>query len=1173
MGVNLQYNGLTYVYKAWHVVTACSTYHIKLAIGDALDRALDSGVFLEKNSFSAVGITVNTNFTIPSLGNKAIEGCSNAIISFVLAQPTPTPYVINYTIGGTAINGVDYTTIPNFVTIPAGQSSTSLIISPTFDGIPEGVETVILDISQPGCFGSQSIIKTVDIDDNTPFFTSAGTDDTICAGDTATLAAIAWGGQRPFTYTWQGFGGNDSVVKVSPPPGNYQYNVLATDGCGDIHRDTMQLLVKPLPVVTLAPASNPVCSGSTINIILTSSITGSTYTWLASNQSGMITGYSAGSGNLISQILVNTSSVIDSVRYTVTAMANGCQGMPVTLWLKVKPLPNIVTNPPTFQVCHGQTTAINLSSGVAGTTFSWIATSSNPGITGYSSGSGSNIQQTLFTTATSSDTVFYHITGTAGGCNSPVRHYPVIVNPVPQLTVQPMWDTICSDEITNIPLSASCSGTSFSWTATIGTGSVTGFENGTGPVIAQQLSNLLNTTGSVLYMITPSTSSCSGIGNQYTMWVNPTPHLTNSPLIKSICSGQSTGLTLLSEVSGTTFTWSCTPSSANITGWAAQTTPTTVINQTLVNLGFETETVTYHITPEATGCKGPLVDYTVTIFPTPDLATTPLSKTQCNNLPTTIPLTSHVSGATFTWSCIPSSGDISGWAQQSTPTTMLDQTLTNSGSTIEWVTYLITPSANGCDGSAINYTVTVNPTPLLTNLITTQYQCSHQNTSINLQSNVSGAQFTWTATGSSLHISGYSNSIIPGTLINQTLVNSGFEIDTVTYLIVPHANECDGDTTQYKVIVFPVAEVIFTPPGLTLCSGQVTDLTLHSDVANTTFTWTATGSSLAVTGYAHGSGALIQQTLFNAGYLMPFVTYQVTPTANGCTGTQNSAVVTVNPLPVVSFAVCFDTLTTTQAQPFNLKGVNPPGGAFTGAGITGSTFFPAIAGTGVHHIRYTYTNDFGCIDSASLSIHIADPVAYICGDTITDLRDNWKYPTVQIGTQCWMANNLNFGTTVESSQIQRDNCINEKYCYNDNPVNCTSYGGLYQWDEAMRYVSDNGAQGFCPPGWHIPTEVDWNTLFNFFISNGFAGNALKSGGYSGFNALMTGIRFHNTVWKFPANDPTLRSKLYWSSTLRAPQKAWAHGMNEVVTNVEYTPSVSFYPSMMSNTFAVRCLKD
>jgi len=172
-----------------------------------------------------------------------------------------------------------------------------------------------------------------------------------------------------------------------------------------------------------------------------------------------------------------------------------------------------------------------------------------------------------------------------------------------------------------------------------------------------------------------------------------------------------------------------------------------------------------------------------------------------------------------------------------------------------------------------------------------------------------------------------------------------------------------------------------------------------------------------------------------------------------------------------------------------------------------------------------------------------------------------------------MAASLNRGNIIASSQMQRDNCVFEKYCFNDNPANCTTWGGLYQWDEMMQYATNSGAQGFCPPGWHVPTETDWNTLFGYYISNGFAGNALKSSGYSGFNALVTGIRFHNSVWKFPINDPVLRSALFWSSTMRGANKAWAHGMNEVVADIEYTPSVSFYPSQRMNAFFVRCIKD
>ena len=125
---------------------------------------------------------------------------------------------------------------------------------------------------------------------------------------------------------------------------------------------------------------------------------------------------------------------------------------------------------------------------------------------------------------------------------------------------------------------------------------------------------------------------------------------------------------------------------------------------------------------------------------------------------------------------------------------------------------------------------------------------------------------------------------------------------------------------------------------------------------------------------------------------------------------------------------------------------------------------------------------------------------------------------------------LNYCTVLVSTQDQRDNCTWEKYCYNDNPANCTKFGGLYQWDEIMQYDETPADQGFCPPGWHIPTENDWNTLFSVYTNNGVA-------------------------------------TYFWSSTLHSPAKAWAHGMNDP------DPSVSAYPATRVSAFSVRCVQD
>jgi uncharacterized protein (TIGR02145 family) len=268
--------------------------------------------------------------------------------------------------------------------------------------------------------------------------------------------------------------------------------------------------------------------------------------------------------------------------------------------------------------------------------------------------------------------------------------------------------------------------------------------------------------------------------------------------------------------------------------------------------------------------------------------------------------------------------------------------------------------------------------------------------------------------------------------------------------------------------------------------------------------------------------------------------------------------------PVVTFAPCFDTITTVNAKPFRLKGGIPPGGTYSGPGITpeNGIFNPAVAGTGAKTITYTYTNVALCSDLQSAIIDVRSAVPFTCGNNLTDIRDGRSYPTVQIGSQCWMAANLNYGTMISSSLHQRDNCVNEKYCYQDLPANCSLQGALYQWDEIMRFEVVAGQQGLCLPGWHVPTEGEWNTLFAFYTSNGFAGSPLKYSGYSGFNAMLNGVNHLNRQWDFSAF-----ATFFWSSTAHGTGKAWAHGMND------FDPSVSVYPALRSNAFSGRCLKD
>lgn len=99
-----------------------------------------------------------------------------------------------------------------------------------------------------------------------------------------------------------------------------------------------------------------------------------------------------------------------------------------------------------------------------------------------------------------------------------------------------------------------------------------------------------------------------------------------------------------------------------------------------------------------------------------------------------------------------------------------------------------------------------------------------------------------------------------------------------------------------------------------------------------------------------------------------------------------------------------------------------------------------------------------------------------CPGTPTVVYEGQTYNTIQIFSQCWLKENLNVGTMINNDQDQTNNGIIEKYCYNNSPDSCNKYGGLYKWDEMMQYTSQQGVQGICPPGWHLPTNEEWKVL-------------------------------------------------------------------------------------------------
>lgn len=489
----------------------------------------------------------------------------------------------------------------------------------------------------------------------------------------------------------------------------------------------------------------------------------------------------------------------------------------------------------------------------------------------------------------------------------------------------------------------------------------------------------------------------------------------------------------------------------------------------------------------------------------------------------------------------------------------IKQTLFNTGPAPDSVIYRVVPYFSTCYGDTALFYVIVIPRPLVSNTTTTFMQCSGATTSINLLSNITGASFSWTASGSSPYLNGFSAGT--GPLIAQTLFNSGSNPEAVTYGVSASLNGCSGPVGNFIVTVNPLQllSLSITVSSNPLCTGTSVLFTAHpvNGGALPVYQWKVDGSNAGANSMTFSYIPLNNDSIWCI----------MTSNLNCVTGnpvSSNIISMTVFQNPVVSFTLCFDSITSVNAKAFKLKGGIPLGGTYSGPGVNPATgiFTPSSAGNGAKTLTYSYINSKLCSANANHTITVQPSPSFTCGQNFADIRDNRIYPTIKIGTQCWLAGNLNFGTVINGAGAQRDNCIVEKYCYNDLPANCSQFGALYQWDELMRYETTPGIQGLCPPAWHVPAENEWNQLFTFYNGNCFAGSPLKGTGYSGFNALMEGVGFFNETSRFGGF-----AAIFWSSSSWGSLKARAHGMN----TDDY--SVSSYPSYRSNAFPVRCIHD
>ena len=487
--------------------------------------------------------------------------------SIVIATPLGTN--IEYSNGGNYQSSVTFSNLaPNTYSITAKDIINGCISAPlsvVIDPVPNTSTPSFATIA-PVCFGS--VISL-------PLLSTNGVSGTWSPSFNATATT---------TYTF------------TPNPGQ----------CSNT--TTIQVDIIPIPVGTATPTSETICSLQSTGISLSSSISGTTFSWTATSTD--VSGANPDSGNVISQILTATGTLVGNVIYSITPNYNGCPGITIQTTVFVTPKPILTTTVTNTSICSGSAANIALTSSMPNTIFSWNLVQTN--VTGGLSDTGSSISQNLNTISNTSGNAVYAITPNVNGCPGATTIVTITVNPIPVVTVNPaLGQTICSGATTAISLSSPVINTTYDWSVT--QTNLIGTFSSSGTTIAQTLSTVLPSIGTATYVIIPKAQGCIGVSASVVVNVNPTPEFFGTPTQLPICSGDTTSIVLTPSLSGTTFSW--TVAQNGVSG--ASNGNSNTIFQILETTGNSVGTAIYTVTPALNSCAGSPIVIPVTVNPLP----------------------------------------------------------------------------------------------------------------------------------------------------------------------------------------------------------------------------------------------------------------------------------------------------------------------------------------------------------------------------------------------------------------------------------------------------------------------------------------------------------------------------------------------------------------------------
>lgn len=675
----------------------------------------------------------------------------------------------------------------------------------------------------------------------------------------------------------------------------------------------------------------------------------------------------------------------------------------------------------------------------------------------------------------------YTITLTTGNpnCGLDTETKTICVNAVPTASFSINNTEGCTPvnvTTTNTSTSPNCGTNQYTWSVSYSSGSGCtpntssySFTGGTNASSINPQFQFVNPGTYTISLVTTSPGGCASTAVTRTVTVKAKPNVSAITASSSICQGSSVSpsVTINNCYSSTaaTYAWDFT---GGVPAASTSASPGAVTYNTDGNF-----TIALGVTNE---CGTTNVSKPLTVNPAPNV-TVPLDKILCPaNSTGAMNFSSSFGGVSYSWT---NSNTAIGLAASGNGN-INSFNVANSGATPITATINVTPAIGTCTGTPGNFTITVNPKPVIPNQ--TANTCSNSSFTVTPAHNgtntivPSGTTYTWgnpvsnpigAITGGSAQGTGQNS-------ISQTLTNTTSSSATLTYTVTPTSGTCVGTSFTVTVTVNP-------QPGISdqttaICSGSSFSISPTGVPVGTNYTWPAP-SMAGVTGLAAGTNQTsITGTLTNTTDVPKIVTYTVTPSSGGCGNGTFTVTVTVNPKPSIGT----QTATICSAAGFAVTPTTtivPTGTTYTWSapsnanisGLSAGSNQTTIAGTLTNSsntpqtVNYTITPTSGaggnCVGTAFTVSVTVNPKPVIPNQTLITCNSTaFAFAVANGGGLIVPANtNYTWPQPVQGSGITGAAPGNNQTSVNGNLVNSTSTAGT----AVYTVTPTSGAAGNC----------------------------------------------------------------------------------------------------------------